>query len=117
MTREDYLAHYGVAPSDAYPEQLRQMIRDHLAEGIKTQTDPFPETDREFAEIQDQLRGLEADQLYDKLVLSGWLVHPHGAEKMCCESCMYYLVHNRWCDLPELDLPAEPEWYCRLWRV
>jgi hypothetical protein len=30
---------------------------------------------------------------------------------------MYYKVHRRYCELPELDFPVEPEWSCRLWRI
>jgi hypothetical protein len=52
-----------------------------------------------------------------KMVLTGWIDKPYGADRMRCQECMYYLVHRRWCDLPELDLPAEPEWWCRLWRI
>jgi hypothetical protein len=36
---------------------------------------------------------------------------------MRCQECMYYLVHRKWCDLPELFVPVEPDWYCRLWRI
>jgi hypothetical protein len=55
--------------------------------------------------------------LREKLVISGWLLQPYGPDEMRCQECMYYLVHRRWCDLPELSLPAEPEWWCRLWRI
>ena len=34
-----------------------------------------------------------------------------------CDTCMYYLVHRKFCELPELMLPVEPEWSCRLWRI
>jgi hypothetical protein len=30
---------------------------------------------------------------------------------------MYYMVHSKCCDLPELALPVEPDWWCRLWRI
>jgi hypothetical protein len=30
---------------------------------------------------------------------------------------MYFLVHRKWCDLPELSVPVEAEWWCRLWRI
>jgi hypothetical protein len=30
--------------------------------------------------------------------------------------CMYFVVHRKWCELPELAWPVEPEWWCRLWR-
>jgi hypothetical protein len=30
---------------------------------------------------------------------------------------MYYQVHRRFCELPELMVPVEPGWSCRLWRL
>lgn len=112
-----YRERYGVAPSRADHATLLRMIEDLLNEGLETMVDPFPETDREFAAILDDLRALSPDELRAKLVLSGWLLKPHGEDRMRCQECMYFLVHRRWCDLPELNLPAEPEWWCRLWRI
>jgi hypothetical protein len=34
-----------------------------------------------------------------------------------CETCIYFQVHRRYCDLPEIDLPVEAHWSCRLWRI
>ncbi len=115
--REAYIARYGVAPAEADHATLLRMIEDQMKEGLKTMVDPFPETDKEFAAILDELRVLSPDQLREKLVISGWLLKPHGEDEMRCQECMYFLVHKRWCDLPELSLPAEPDWYCRLWRI
>ncbi len=115
--RLGYQEKYGVLPSKADHATLLKMIEDHLLGGLQTLVDPFPETDREFAKILDGLRSLNADALREKLVLSGWLLKPVGEDQMRCQECMYYLVHRRWCDLPELNLPAEPDWWCRLWRV
>jgi hypothetical protein len=112
-----FIDRYGVAPSKADHETLVRMIEDLLREGLETKVEPFPETDREFAMILDRLRRLSADQLAEKLVESGWKLTPHGEDRMRCQECMYFLVHRRWCDLPELNLPAEPDWYCRLWRI
>jgi len=36
---------------------------------------------------------------------------------MACDNCIYFLPRKRWCDLPELDFPVDPDWYCKLWRV
>jgi hypothetical protein len=108
---------YGVSPAEADHATLLRMIEDLLNEGLKTQVEPFPETDREFAAILSELRQYEPDELRAKLVVSGWLLTPYGPDQMRCQECMYYLVHKRWCDLPELNLPAEPDWWCRLWRI
>ncbi len=43
-------------------------------------------------------------------------VDEDGIEKSC-ENCIYFLARHQWCDLPELDIPVDPDWYCVLWRV
>ncbi len=88
-----------------------------LASGLKTKTEPFPETEKEFGEILNELRELSPDDLEGKLVIAGFLNHPYGEEQYRCMECMYYLVHRKWCDLPELAVPVEPDWWCRLWRI
>lgn len=98
-------------------DRLRQRIGKMLAAGLKTQTEPFPETDREFAHLLDELAALPKDDLEAKLVLSGFADKPYGPDQMRCQECMYYLVHRKWCDLPELAVPVEADWYCRLWRI
>ena len=98
-------------------DKLRQRIGEMLSEGLKTQTEPFPETHVEFAKLLDELRKLNPDDLKGKLVLSGFADKPYGPDQMRCLECMYYLVHRKWCDLPELAVPVEPDWYCRLWRI
>lgn len=115
--REWLQSRYGVLPSEADHATLLRMIEDYLNEGLETHVEPFPETDREFSAILDELRALDTDDLRAKLDISGWLLRPYGADEMRCQECMYYLVHRRWCDLPELSLPAEPDWWCRLWRI
>ncbi len=97
-------------------DTLRQTIKDMLAAGLQTRVEPFPETEREFAEILAQLREAGPD-LEAKLVIGGFTDHPYGSDKLRCMDCIYYLVNRRWCDIPEVALPAEPDWYCRLWRV
>ena len=96
---------------------LREQIGRMLDAGLQTQTEPFPETDKEFGVLLDQLRDLKRDDLQGKLVLSGFTDKPYGPDQMRCQECMYYLVHRKWCDLPELAVPVEPNWWCRLWRI
>lgn len=97
--------------------ELRQGIERMLADGLKTQTEPFPETEKEFAQLLTLLRELPSEDLKAKLVLSGFTDKPYGPDQMRCQECMYYLVHRKWCDLPELSVPVEPDWWCRLWRI
>jgi hypothetical protein len=98
-------------------DSLLETIAKMLAGGLKTQTEPFPETDREFADILTQLRQLDPSDLEGKLVIGGFVDHPYGPDRQRCMECMYFLVHRRWCDLPELAVPVDPEWWCRLWRI
>jgi hypothetical protein len=96
---------------------LRNYIAKMMADGLQTQTEPFPETDREFGQLLAELRELPEQDLQAKLVLSGFVDKPYGPDQMRCQECMYYLVHRKWCDLPELAVPVEPDWWCRLWRI
>ena len=96
---------------------LRNLIGKMMEDGLQTQTEPFPETDREFGALLNEVRELPADDLRAKLVLTGFVAHPYGPDRMRCQECMYYLVHRKWCDLPELAVPVEPDWWCRLWRI
>jgi hypothetical protein len=98
-------------------EELLKRIGELLENGLKTETEPFPETEKEFAEILKQLRALGPEDLEGKLVIGGFVGHPYGPEEQRCLECMYYLVHRKWCDLPELSVPVEPHWWCRLWRI
>ena len=73
-----YIARYGVTPGEASHDTLLRMIEDMFADGLVTQVEPFPETDREFSRLLDVLRPLDADALREKLVVSGWLLEPYG---------------------------------------
>lgn len=97
--------------------ELRERIGKMLADGLKTKTEPFPEDNHQFAALLAALRELDVSDLKAKLVLSGFTNYPYGEDKMRCQECMYYLVHRKWCDLPELAVPVEPDWFCRLWRI
>jgi hypothetical protein len=107
----------GDAMSASDHEGTLRKISDMLADGLETQVEPFPETEKEFAEILTELRQLNAHDLKKKLIIGGFVDHPYGADRQRCLECMYYLVHRKWCDLPELSVPVEPDWWCRLWRI
>jgi hypothetical protein len=102
---------------DSENSDLLQAMADMMADGLKTQVEPFPETEKEFNEILLELRELAPTDLEGKLVIGGFIDHPYGPEKMRCMECMYFLVNRKWCDLPELSVPVEPDWWCRLWRI
>jgi hypothetical protein len=103
--------------SDTKHAETRLRIAELLERGLKTEVEPFPETEKEFAEIIAQLRALKPDDLEGRLVISGFLDHPWGPDKLRCMECINFLVNRKWCDLPELAVPAEPDWYCKLWRI
>ena len=92
-------------------------IAELLEGGLATEVEPFPETEKEFAEIIGKLRALAPDDLEGKLVVSGFLDHPWGPDRLRCMECINFLVNRKWCDLPELAVPVEPDWYCKLWRI
>ncbi len=103
--------------SNADDDALRDRIARLMQNGLETLTEPFPEDNHQFEDILEQLRGLNDDNLEEKLVISGFVDHPYGPDEQRCLECMYYLVHRKWCDLPELAVPVEADWWCRLWRI
>ena len=105
------------ALSEADHPNLLKEIAELLEQGLETQVEPFPETAVEFANILLELRQLDPNDLKAKLVIGGFVNKPWGEDQQRCMECMYYLVHRKWCDLPELSVPVEPEWWCRLWRI
>jgi hypothetical protein len=55
----------------------------------------------------------------EKMVIAGLArapIHEDGIDK-ACDNCIYFLARRAWCDLPELNIPVDPDWYCALWRV
>lgn len=98
---------------------LRMRVGSILQGGLHTTTEPFPETQREFQAILDQLGALEPGDLINRLDIGGFLPRPKeiGGVKQRCKECIYYLPHRKWCDLPELPVPVEPDWWCRLWKL
>ena len=99
------------------PEIVLSEISHMLANGLQTQTEPFPESVKEFEGILNELRALEPDDLKGRLEIGGFVNRPYGPMEARCQECIYFLVHKKWCDLPELSVPVEPEWWCRLWKI
>ena len=96
---------------------LRREIAGMLAAGLVTQTEPIPEDTLQVQKLVLELQHLPKDDLRNKLIVSGMTNHAHGEEGLRCKECMYYLIHRRWCELPELDIPVGANWWCRLWRI
>lgn len=96
-------------------DELRETISQLLSEGLKTQIGPVPETLQDREAITDSLRELDRKHYEEILVVAGFADHPVFENR--CAECMYYVTSSRWCALPEIALPVEPEWWCRLWRI
>lgn len=98
--------------------EARQHIRDLVAGGLKTEAFPRADTAEDVRAVVARLQTAGAD-LPRRLAIAGVTLEPviHGDIEQLCETCMYYLVHRKWCELPELDIPVEPDWSCRLWRI
>ncbi|MCD1628077.1 MULTISPECIES: hypothetical protein [Rhodobacterales] len=100
-------------------EKVRARIADMLASGLETEVWPRAGTSEEVNEIVARLQVEAGDDLEKKLIVAGFTDHTIEADEIeqPCETCMYYKVHAKFCDLPELMVPVEPEWSCRLWRI
>jgi len=100
-------------------DALRRAIADRLSAGLQTEVWPRAGTSEEVNAIVSRLQVEAGDDLDRKLIIAGFTDHTIETEGMPqpCETCMYYKVHARFCDLPELMLPVEPGWSCRLWRI
>ena len=106
-----------IPPMAGSPAHTRLAIGAIMLAGLKTKTHPLPATDLEFSRLLAQVRALPPGDLRGKLKLTGFVDKPHGPDGRRCQECMYYLVHNKFCDLPEIAIPVEPDWCCRFWRT
>lgn len=100
-------------------DATRADIAKRLGAGLETEVWPRAETSEDVNRIIGRLQVEAKDDLEKKLVVAGFTDHTIEADdiEQPCETCMYYKVHAKFCDLPELMLPVEPEWSCRLWRI
>ena len=98
---------------------LRLRIGVLLEGGLKTTLEPFPRTHVEFQNLLDELGQLDRQDLINRLDLGGFAPRPMDIDGITqrCQECIYYLRHRKWCDLPELPVPVEPNWWCRLWKM
>jgi hypothetical protein len=99
-------------------EAVRREIWSMLAGGLPTEAFPRADTHEEVLAVIQRLRE-DGQDLSGKLIIAGFTPDPveHGGMTQICETCMYYHTRRRYCVLPELDVPVEPQWSCRLWRI
>jgi hypothetical protein len=97
---------------------VRRQIKTMLTSGVGTEAFPRPE---DHENVQDIIRRLQTyrDNLEAKIVIGGFTLSQitHNNQVQVCKTCIYYSQHRRHCVLPELNVPVEPEWSCRLWRI
>lgn len=98
---------------------VRLWVDGLLSYGIDTLMQPFPKTQTEFLGIVAELGKLHEADLMNRLIVGGFANHGvgEGENLQRCQECIYYLPHAKWCDLPELPIPVEPHWWCRLWKI
>ncbi|WP_372758691.1 hypothetical protein [Litorivivens sp.] len=103
---------------------LRHQIGIILREGITTDT-TLPADDKAWQAIVDKLKHAGKNNLLALLEIGGFSDHSRGDAGsmedgemiLRCKECIYFLPKRKWCDLPALPLPVEPEWYCKLWKL
>jgi hypothetical protein len=98
---------------------LRKQLGAMMASGLQTEWENRAYTSEEVNAVVAKLQDLAPDDYEQKLVIAGFTDYPYEIEDMQqdCKTCMYYLVHRQYCELPELALPVEPQWSCILWRI
>lgn len=104
----------GAASDDAERAEIERL----LSSGLATEVRPRADTHEQVQELVTRLRTSDGS-LAARLVIGGFTLKPveHGGLEQACETCMYYAVHRRFCELPELAVAVEPQWSCRLWRI
>ena len=100
---------------DALRDELGQMMKA----GLNTEWESRAYTSEQVNQTIARLQHLDARDYKQKLVIAGFTLAPYGDEELSqsCETCMYYLLHRKYCELPELNVPVEPQWSCILWRI
>lgn len=100
---------------EAQREEIARLLE---SSGFATDWRDRADDDVRFQAVLAAVRASDGE-VVTKLRLAGFTAHPvtHDGIDQACASCMYYLVHRRWCDLPELNLPVRPEWSCNVWRI
>ena len=102
------------AKDDAEREEIDRL----LSNGLATEVYPRGDTHEQVQELVGKLRVLDGS-IVSRLFIGGFTMAPieHCGLEQACETCMYYVVHHGFCELPELDVAVEPQWSCRLWRI
>ncbi|MCF6193461.1 MAG: hypothetical protein L3J46_03915 [Kangiellaceae bacterium] len=100
-------------------DPLRKNIQSILESGLKVELEPRAYSHEQILTVVSRLQKLKVNDYQSKLQIAGFTLTPwgRGDDEQACETCMYYKVHQKFCEIPELMLPVEPEWSCRIWRI
>ncbi len=112
-----------ISPEQVATDQaLRKKLEHKLGSGLVTEVEPRAYSSNEVNAIVARLQALAEKDYTTKLITAGFTSKAYNPsddddDEQACETCMYYLVHRKFCELPELMLPVEESWSCRLWRI
>lgn len=99
--------------------QLRVRLKNLLKNGLEVELQPRAYDHDQVLEVVFRLQAVDENDYESKLKISGFTLTPWEDDDLAqaCETCMYYKVHRKFCEIPELMLPVEPQWSCRIWRI
>ena len=100
----DRLAKRAFGRKRAFAVELRRVLPGELLAHVDLRTLAKHSTER----TNEHLRG--------RLRIGGFTNYGEGEDTQRCEECIHYHSNRRWCDLPELPMPVDAHWWCRLWK-
>lgn len=74
------------------------------------------ETEQEQSALIAELRQRRPEDVEGRLRVIGLQSQP-GADGMRCQECEHFELDQKVCKLPDIALPVNPDWWCRLWRI
>ena len=100
---------------------LRERLAQLLESGLQTEWKNRADTSEQVDAVTKRLQQLADDDYPAKLEAAGFTTHPFlpaGADiEESCSTCVRFERIRRFCNLPELAIPVEPEWSCVVWRL
>jgi hypothetical protein len=101
---------------------LRARLADLLQRGLETRWQDRADTSEKVDAVTHELQQIRHDDYAAKLRVAGFTLRPWSSEAIPgivqdCATCVRYERNRRYCNLPELAIPVEPEWSCVLWRL
>lgn len=110
-----------VIDSDNAEKLIRERVATLLLGGLQTQWRQRAYGSEAINELTGRLRALKPDDYAAKLTLAGFTSQPYQSNHediaQACQTCMYYAINRKFCELPELNMPVDTEWSCVLWRI